>query len=166
MRIVAADREGCGENMKPAGYTRTIALPFGLLVLLSACSTPSSGPRTPRFTEADAADLIARYYSDDTSYVLKPPMLDGQFRSVCNRASLLNVASQQPQHALAVIVLLHYPAPQTEEAAKAGWVRDLQDLGYRGVVFLRAGNRMDMNGLRILSSPQATATLAGKREGP
>jgi hypothetical protein len=116
----------------------------------------------PRFTEEESADFIARYYSDETSYALKPAMMDGAFRLPCDRAALLKVAGQQPRRDFAVIVMIHYPGSRTEDAAKLAWVKDLKGLGYQRVVFLRGGNSMRVNGLPMLESPQVAATFAGK----
>jgi 5,10-methylenetetrahydrofolate reductase len=115
-----------------------------------------------RFSEEAAADFIARYYSDETSYALKPAMNDGAFRSICDRAMLLKLAAQQSRRDLAVVVLVHYPSEETKDAAKLAWVKDLKALGYQRIVFLRGGNRMQANGLPILASPQAPAAFAGK----
>jgi hypothetical protein len=41
-------------------------------------------------------------------------------------------------------------------------MNDLKGLGYHRIVFLRAGNSMQVNGLPILKSPQASAVFAGK----
>jgi hypothetical protein len=131
---------------------------------LRITGTPSSRASTPaaKFAEEEAADFIARYYSDETSYVLKPALMDGQYRTICDRAFLLKLAGQQPRRELAVIVLIHYPETGTEDAVKLAWVNDLRGLGYRRVVFLRARNRMQVNGLPILEDPPEAAMSAGK----
>lgn len=147
--------------MKLMEYIKLALLAAGILQVTS-CSTPNSAAAAPRFAEEDAADFIARYYSDETSYALKPPVMDGTYRSVCDRALLLRLARQQPRRDLAVIVLVHYPGSSTEGPVKLAWVNDLKELGYRRIVFLRGGNGMQVNGLRMLESPQASATFAGK----
>ena len=140
---------------------RTAALLLWL-VLLSSCSTPSPVASLPKFTEADAADFIARYYSDQTSYVLKPVMMEGGYKSVCDRPALLKLAQQQPGRELAVVVLIHYLSAESEESVKLAWVHDLIGLGYRRVVFLRAGKSMQVADLPVLESPRASAVFAGK----
>ena len=140
---------------------RTAALLLWL-VLLSSCSTPSPVENLPKFTEADAADFIARYYSDQTSYVLKPVMMEGEYKSVCDRPGLLKLAQQQPGRELAVVVLIHYLSAESEESVKLAWVHDLTGLGYRRVVFLRAGKSMQVADLPVLESPRASAVFAGK----
>lgn len=141
------------------GYIRT-ALSVSGIFLLTSCSTPTQVAKARRFGEAEAADFIARYYSDDTSYVLKPATNDGAFRSICDRALLMKLAGQQPRRDLAVIVLLHYPGAATEDSVKLAWVKDLRGMGYQRIVFLRSGNRMQVNGLPTLESPQAPAAFA------
>ena len=89
----------CVKGMKTTRYARAFALLSGLLPLTS-CSAPSPVATLPRFTEEDAADFVARYYSDETSYMLKPVMMDGPYLSILHRASLLNLAKQQPRHGL------------------------------------------------------------------
>ena len=140
---------------------RIVLLAAGI-VHVTSCSTPTPGARAARFGEEQAADLVARYYTDGTSYALKPVMMDGAFRSICDRALLLKLAGQQPRRDLAVVVLIHHPSEAREDAAKLTWVKDLKGLGYQRIVFLRGGNGMQVTGLPILELPQAAATLAGK----
>jgi hypothetical protein len=147
--------------MKAAGQAGALALLAGLL-WLSACSTSSPAKSRSSFGEADGADFIVRYYSDETSYVLKPPMMDGAFRSICDRAALLRLARQQPRRELAVVVLVHYPGSEVEEPVKLAWMSDLTGLGYRRIVFLRAASRMKVNGLLVLEGPHTPAAFAGK----
>ena len=148
-------------------YIKAFLLVAGMS-LLTSCSTPTpagNGPQAaigPQFNEADAADFIARYYSDTTSYALKPPRMDGAYQTICDRPSLLKLAAEQPRRELAVIVLIHYPGVQTEETTKLAWVNDLKALGYKRIVFVRGGNNIQVNGLPILESPQASAAPGGK----
>jgi hypothetical protein len=109
--------------------------------------------KSPRFTEAETADFIARYYSDEAGYTLKPALMEGTFRSVCDRARLLKVAGEQPRRELAVIVMIHYAGAKLEDTTKLAWANDLRKLGYKRVVFLRGGTRMQINGLRTLPGP-------------
>jgi hypothetical protein len=149
------------KSLEAASQARAFALLLGL-ALLSSCSTPSQVASGPKFTEADAADFIARYYSDQTSYALKPVRLDGQYQTVYDRPALLELARLQPGRELAVVVLVHYPNAASEEPVKLAWVNDLTGLGYRRIVFLRAGNGLQVNNLAVLESPRAPATFAGK----
>ena len=49
---------------------------------------------------------MVRYYTDDTSYVLKPAKTNGPFLSVLSRDAVLDVAKQQPVRQLAVVILI------------------------------------------------------------
>ena len=143
------------------GYFKDLIMVAGICLLIS-CSTPTQVGKAARFTEAETADFIARYYSDETSYLLKPPMMDGPYRSICDRARLLKLAGEQPRRELAVVVMIHYLGAQQEETAKLAWVNDLKRLGYKRIVFLRGGNRMQVNGLPVLVCPGSSAALAEK----
>lgn len=141
----------------------------GIVPVMGAARIPPQPPgnlrittkRSRRFAEEEAADFVARYYSDEASYLLKPPMMDGDFRSICDRPFMLKVARQQPRHELAVVVLTHYPNSGDEETIKQAWVNDLKELGYQRVVFLRGRNSMEVKGLAVLDDPQASAMSAG-----
>ena len=138
------------------------ALLVAAILQLTSCSTPTPVAKAPQFGEEETADFIARYYSDETSYALKPVMMDGAYQSICDRAFLLKLAGQRPRRDLAVVVLIHYPTAAGEDSTKLAWVNDLKGLGYRRIVFLRGGNSMQVNGLPILKSPQVSAVFAGK----
>ena len=119
-----------------------------VLLLATACSTPGNA----RFSEQAGADLIVRYYSDDTSYLLKPPMTEGAFLSIFDRDAVLKVAQQQPGRQLAVVILIHYNVESEAEAVKRNWRNLLTQVGYQRVVFLRASTGMQVNGLPVLAS--------------
>jgi hypothetical protein len=119
-----------------------------VLLLASACSTT----QTARFSEQDQADFIVRYYSDDTSYVLKPTKTDGPFLSILNRDAVIDVAKQQPGRRLAVVILIRYNAESEAAIVKRKWTTKLTQVGYQRVVFLRGLNGMRVNGLPILAS--------------
>ena len=143
------------------GYTKDLIMVAGIC-LLTSCSTSTQVGKVSRFTEAETADFIARYYSDEASYALKPAMMEETFRSVCDRALLLKLAGQQPRRELAVIVMIHYVSAQQEDTTKLAWVNDLKRLGYRRIVFLRGGNRMQVNGLPMLACPEGSGAFAEK----
>src|ERR1035441_9137981 len=119
-----------------------------VLLLATACSTP----RTARFSERDQADLIVRYYSEDTSYVLKPSKMDGPFLSIFNRDAVLDVAKLQPGRQLAVVILIHYSNESEDESVRQKWTSLLKEVGYQRIVFLRGHNGMQVNGLAVLAS--------------
>jgi hypothetical protein len=138
--------------------------------LIGSARVPPVPPEKPRvaskpsghFNEVDATDFIVRYYSDDTSYLLKPSMMDGKFRSIFDRPAVLKLAREQPRRELATVVLTHYPNTGDEETIKVGWVNDLKALGYQRVVFLRGRNSMDVKGLAVLNNPEQSTMSAGQ----
>jgi hypothetical protein len=136
------------------GSARIPPAPLGKLSVVSK--------RPERFAEGETSDLIVRFYSDDTSYLLKPSMMDGKFRAIYDRSTVLKVAREQPGRELATVVLTHYPNSGDEEGAKVGWANDLKRLGYRRVVFLRGRNSMDVKGLTVLDDPQQP-TMASEK---
>jgi hypothetical protein len=126
-----------------------LLLVLGLLA--TSCSTPRFSSET-RFYEQDQASLIVRYYTDDTSYVLKPQARDGQFLTVLNKEAIVELARQQTQRDLAVIVLIHYGSETQADSVKRKWRESLATAGYQRVVFLRGRNGMSVNGLPIVAS--------------
>jgi hypothetical protein len=131
-----------------------ISAPLLLAALLMTSCATSRTPITalPRFSEEAQADLIIRYYSDDTSYVLKPVTTEGPFLTILKKDAVLALAKQQPGRQLAVVALIHYDAESQSEAVKLDWTTLLTEAGYQRVVFLRARNSMKMNGLPVLAS--------------
>jgi hypothetical protein len=127
---------------------KTAASLLFVLLLATACSTS----RTARFSEQEKADLIVRYYSEDTSYVLKPSKMDGPFLSILNRDAVLDVAKLQPGRQLAVVILIHYFNESEDESVKQKWTSLLKEAGYQRIVFLRGHNGMRVNGLAVLAS--------------
>ena len=123
------------------------------MLLLTSCATPQyPWAALPRFNEQEQANLIVRYYSDDTSYVLKPQQADGPFLTILNNEAVLDVAKQQPGRQLAVVVLIHYDAESQAELVKNKLKNLLAGAGYQRVVFLRASGGMQVNGLPVLAN--------------
>ena len=121
-----------------------------VMLLATACSTPRTAP-VVRFNEQEKANLVVRYYTDDTSYVLKPQKTDGPFLRVLGKDAVVDVAKQQPGRELAVVILIHYGAESQADAVKYKWTSLLRQVGYQRVVFLRASNGMTVNGLPVLA---------------
>ena len=121
-----------------------------VMLLATACSIPRTAP-VVRFNEQERANLVVRYYTDDTSYVLKPQTTDGPFLRVLGKNSVVDVARHQPGRELAVVILIHYGAESQADAVKHKWVNLLKGVGYQRVVFLRALNGMQINGLPVLA---------------
>jgi hypothetical protein len=122
-----------------------------LLVLLiaTACSI-SPTCRLGRFHQQNHANLVVRYYSDDTSYLLKPTVTNGPFLAVLDKRAVLDVARQQPRRELAAVILVHYKAACEGQAVQQDWAGRLRALGYQRIVFLSAPSNMQINGLPIL----------------
>ena len=121
-----------------------------LVFLVTACSTPRTA-RTVRFNEQDNANLIVRYYTDDTSYVLKPATTEGPFLSILRKDAVLGVAKQQPGRDLAVVILIRYADERQDATVRNQWTDLLTEAGYQRVVFLRGLGGMKVNGLPILA---------------
>jgi hypothetical protein len=119
-----------------------------VLLLATACSTS----RVVRFSEQEQADLVVRFYTDDTSYLLKPATTNGPFLAVLNKDAVLDVAKKQPGRELAVVILVHYVTEREAEAVRQDWLRLLKEVGYQRVVFLRASGDMKVNGLPVVAS--------------
>jgi len=129
-----------------------VSAPLLLLALLAtSCSTPY-GARQARFSEQDRANLIVKYYTDDTSYLLKPEAKDGPFLTVLNKDAVVEVARQQAQRELAVVVLIRYGAASEAEMVKQKWRTLLTEAGYQRVVFLRGRTGLRVDGLPVLAS--------------
>jgi hypothetical protein len=120
--------------------------------------------KPPVFASEAQADFVVRYYSDATSYVMKPLMIDGkamgtrgevEFLKPCSRADVLQAAAGQGRRELAVVVLVSYPGgAMIELPVKQNWDRELKALGYQRIVFLRGATKTTrINGLRILEGP-------------
>jgi len=122
-----------------------------VLLLATSCSTPRTFQEV-RFNEQERANLIVRYYTDDTSYVLKPAKREGPFLAVLGREAVLDVAKQQPGRELAVVVLIHYEAETEAGEVKQKWENLLKAVGYQRVVFLRALSGMQVDGLPVLAN--------------
>jgi hypothetical protein len=131
-----------------------ISAPLLLVVLLLTSCATSRNPTAalPRFNEAEQADFIIRYYSDDTSYVLKPAATEGAFLTILKKDAVLALAKQQSSRQLAVVALIHYQTESQSDAVQQEWTTLLTEAGYQRVVFLLARNSMKMNGLPVLAN--------------
>jgi hypothetical protein len=123
-----------------------------LVALLATSCATSRHAREAKFHEEDRADLIVRYYTDDTSYVLKPQSREGLFLAVLNKDAVVDVARQQEKRDLAVVVLIHYCTENQTAEVKQRWSSLLTDAGYQRVIFLRGRTGMDVNGLAVLGN--------------
>ena len=139
------------ENCDTSRVMMKVSASLLFVALLAAgCSTLRTAP-VVRFQEQEKANLIVRYYTDDTSYVLKPTKTDGRFLSILNKNAVLEVAKEQPGRQLAVVILIHYAGESEATMVKDKWKNLLTELGYQRVVFLRAFGGMQVDGLPVLA---------------
>jgi hypothetical protein len=129
---------------------RVLALLLCLGFLTTSCSTTHRA-RQARFDQPEQANLIVRYYTDDTSYLLKPAAKDGPFLAVLKRDAILEVARQLPSRELAVVVMIDRGSEREVEFVRQKWEGLLTEAGYQRVVFLRASKGMDIKGLPVLA---------------
>jgi len=129
---------------------RIHALLLFVALAATSCSTPKHA-QFALFNELDQASLIVRYYTDDTSYLLKPAAKDGPFLAVLKKDAVLEVAKQQPSRELAVVVMIHHGGQWEVEAVRHKWSKLFTEAGYQRVVFLRAAKGMDVNRLPVLA---------------
>jgi len=123
--------------------------------MFASCGTPQgTEPARPVFHEEDKADIVIRYYSDTVNRILKPKQLEGEFLSTFDIKGTLDLAKSQPGHELAVVILIYFNA---NDAVKIKWVGLLREIGYHRVVFLRAKEGTEINGLSILEDPPEPA---------
>jgi hypothetical protein len=130
--------------------TKVSCLLLLVLCLLPACTTPQTA-RVTRFNEQEQANLIVRYYTDDTSYVVKPAATEGPFLSILKKDDVVGLAKQQPGRELAVVILIYYPNEDQATLVKSQWMALLTKAGYQRVVFLRSSGGRKINGLPVLA---------------
>jgi hypothetical protein len=144
-------KQGWQKNCGLGGVMMKVFASLLFIVLLAtACSTPQTPP-VVRFNEQDQANLIVRYYTDQTSYVLKPQKTDGPFLSILRRDDVLEVAKQSPGRELAVVILVLYPYQGEADSVQSRWTGVLRGLGYQRVVFLGGYGGKQVNGLPVLA---------------
>jgi len=134
---------------------------LALPLLVSSCTTTDLDRAESRvFTEEAIADLVLKYSSDQTVFMLKPDGHDGAFYRVLNREQVRALdASRTGKRDLSVVVIGFNRAPAVEQQIKDSWAAMLADLKYRRVVFLRDADLDRSDGLRIIEERQLS--LAG-----
>lgn len=138
----------------------TVPALAGMVVLLSGCATNSPYVADgPKFRQESSANLIVRYSSENTVFMLRPYAQEGPFQRIFTRQELCaEIAAQPGDRTLAVVVINNYRMLALEQQTKQRWVDSLSRLNYRRVVFLRGNERGNINGLRIVSD----TLLAGR----
>jgi hypothetical protein len=126
-----------------------------LVLLLSGCGSP--GPARPsraaarHFHEESAANLVVSFPGWQAISITRPDTSQDGFLPFYNRAQALQaLRSLKTEHNLAVVVCsFNYTAEQESEQRQA-WRSILGGLGFRRVVFLRAGPTRKLNGLLVV----------------
>jgi len=121
-----------------------------MVFLVSCASQRPMASGGPRFSEANKADVVIRYYSDNVTRILKPLQMEGPFLSTFDRDGVIDLAKKQSRRELAVVVLLQFNA---SDRVKQSWQAPLRQLGYKRIVFLRAEQGLKVDGLSILDDP-------------
>jgi hypothetical protein len=126
------------------------------------CPAPPRNLRVVTESEVTQSDFIVHYWDDRTSYTLKPRGTEAMgghgFYAICQRTDVLKQAAARPGRELAIVLLIHYQSPASEQPVKLAWARDLQSLGYKRIMFCRADRKKvdRIAGLPVLDSPEVT----------
>ena len=137
--------------------------PFAYLIGLGliSCSTEQTFQRAePKFRGTMNADIVIRYYTEDVNRVLKPLQMEGPFLTTFAKEAVLDLAKQQTGRDLAVVIMLKF---NCSDRAKREWLDPLTHMGYKRVVFLRAVNGRQVEGLPLLENP---TELTGQPKTP
>jgi hypothetical protein len=129
-------------------------LALGVILLTSCRAVPGRlESAEAKFGEEKSADIVVRYYTDQVCRVVKPLKTEGPFLTTYDRGGACAVANEQIGRGLAVVILVRFNAGQE---VKQWWLTKLGDLGYKRVVFLRAMEGMQINGLPIMKGPSVS----------
>lgn len=121
-------------------------------VLTCSCASMDSKSAVGRkFNEESFADLVLRYSSDQTIFMLKPDGHEGAFYRIFDREEICALDAQRAgRRELAVVLMGYNRAVAVEKQIKDEWVTTLSGLNYRRVVFLRCSDQDKVNGLRVI----------------
>jgi hypothetical protein len=123
---------------------------LGMLLFTSCATSRQPAVVESRFNEETNADIVIRHYSSEVNRVLKPLQMEGPFVSTLDKGAVISLATQQSGRELAVVILLW---SNTSDDLKRHWMKMLQEVGYKRVVFLRADTpSLMINGLPVLDS--------------
>jgi hypothetical protein len=134
----------------------SLLLPLGLILLTSCAAPRPRASSEPKFHEADNANVVIRYYSENLSRILKPMQMEGPFLTSFDRDGVLDLAKHQTGRDLAVVILLQFNA---SDRVKNSWLTPLKQMGYKRIVFLRAEVGMKVDGLCVLENPSDLAEV-------
>ena len=130
-----------------------------VLLLLTGCSSTEPTAQ-PRFREEAAADLVVNFPGWQYTSITRPDTTEGGFMPFYDRVQVQQaLAHLKTGHNLAVVVVSHNYTPEQDLEHRQTWSSILGGLGYRRIVFLRAGVTSRLNGLRILEDVQLQARV-------
>lgn len=134
---------------------KQLVLVAGLLITCSCATNHQQASVGQKFKNADSADFIIRYSSDQTIFMLKPDGHTGPFFRIFNRDEICALDVNRPgARELAVVVIGYNRTPEVESQIKDSWVSALTNLKYRRVVFLRFTDRADVDSMRVVEERQ------------
>jgi len=139
-------------------WISSIVLTLGVV---TGCTTSRPAAQVSRFQNEPNASVVIRYYSDATSFMLKPEKLEGSFRSLLDKSQILKIAKDEPARDMAVVIIGIFETKQEEDHVMRAWMRPLKQLGFQRTVFLRAGRHMEVQGLPIIDNPSEQPALSG-----
>ena len=125
----------------------------GLCLLVVSCAhvseTTTSTPQ--RFRDGDTADLVLRFYSWDSIYVMRPDSREDGFLPLFSRASISQQLDRPDIKRDLVVVVLGYLYSRDQQAdILRDWKSLLDERGFRRVVFLRGTGHKTIDGLPVL----------------
>lgn len=125
------------------------------LASLTSCSLtpPEPDGSARRFTkeEADATDLIIRFYGWKSIQIIRPDTREGPFLPLFDREGAVTKLSQlRMRQNLAVVVLGSMFSKTEEQEIIRQWHQIVGARGFQRLVLLRAGFKDDIHGLRVV----------------
>jgi len=132
----------------------------GTLICMASC-TLSSDKHSKKFGEEQFANLIIRYSTDETIYLIKPDAHEGEFFRIFDRNQIYAEAEKIGGPRLLAVVLIDYMyGTHVEHEIIDGWAASFKELNFERVVFLRSHNHHSPNGLRIIADVQLAKSAA------
>ncbi len=114
---------------------------IGILGFLGVSCTTVNQPQVNYFHETPTANLIVSHSSDEANYAIRPPVMEGSFRTMLTLADIAAIAQGLPDKNLAVVSIGVFPNPNTEAEKVKNLSVTLADCGFKRVVFVRNASR-------------------------
>jgi hypothetical protein len=133
------------------------------LAALFLCSCASTPGHQASFHQQDACDAIVRFSSWDLITINKPDTRQAGFLPLYKQSEAQQVlARSDVGRGMAVVISGALFSLRQEAELQEKWAGILQGLGYQRVVFLRAGQRDQVNGLDVVRDiPLASVQRSG-----